>query len=146
MAVIDKDLGYKVILGRLEHLHGTVKVGYFSDSGKEPNGTTVAEVATYNEYGTGRIPARPFMRQTVDTKQNDWANLAQNIEKRVVGGMGVHQGLELIGVRAKGHMQEMIDKGDFAPNAPATIRRKKSSHPLIDTGLMREKVSFKVEE
>lgn len=146
MSVIDKDLGYKVILGRLEHLQGTVKVGFFSDSGEEPNGVTVAEVATYNEYGTGRIPARPFMRQTVDAKQGDWANLAQNVEKRVVGGMGIHQGLELIGIKAKGDTQEMIDKGDFAPNAPATIRRKKSSHPLIDTGRMRASVSFKVEE
>lgn len=146
MAVIDKDLGYKVILGRLEHLHGTVEVGYFPDSGEYKDGTTVAEVAAYNEYGTGRIPARPFMRQTVDAKQGDWANLAQNVEKRVVGGMSIHQGLELIAIRAKGHIQEMIDKGDYAPNSPATIRQKKSSHPLIDTSRMRNSVEWKIKE
>ena len=32
----------------------------------------------------------------------------------------------------------------FAPNAPFTIAKKKSSHPLIDTGAMRAAVTHKV--
>ena len=31
-------------------------------------------------------------------------------------------------------------EGDFEPNAPSTIRKKKSDKPLIDTGRMRQSV------
>jgi len=146
MAVTDVDLGYRVIIDNLCKLDGTVSVGYFSDSGAYKSGITVAEVAAKNEFGTSRIPARPFMRQTIEAHTGDWGDLAEGVERRVADGMSVAQGLELIGNQAKGHMQEMIGTGNFTPNAPSTIARKGSSQPLIDSGNMRERVSFKVEE
>jgi hypothetical protein len=40
---------------------------------------------------------------------------------------------------------EITNPGEpFVPNAPYTIRKKKSSTPLIDTGAMRAAVTYKV--
>lgn len=35
-------------------------------------------------------------------------------------------------------------RNNWAPNSPETIRRKKSSHPLIDTGELRKSISYVV--
>ena len=48
--------------------------------------------------------------------------------------------LREIAVFQKGLIQETIVEGDFEPNAPSTIRKKKSDKPLIDTGRMRQSV------
>jgi hypothetical protein len=34
--------------------------------------------------------------------------------------------------------------GDFEPNAPSTIAKKGSSHPLIDTGQEKNSVTWEV--
>ena len=47
----------------------------------------------------------------------------------------------VIGVRA---VQDKIMTGPFAPLQPRTIARKKSSRPLIDTGQLRQAVSYVV--
>ena len=41
-------------------------------------------------------------------------------------------------------MKKIFIAGTFAPDAPATARRKKSSRPLIDTGLLRQSIKYKV--
>ena len=65
--VIDINGEYQAILHRLQNMHGNVEVGIFDDGKKEPNKTSVYDVAVYNEFGTSHIPARPFMRQTSTT-------------------------------------------------------------------------------
>ena len=47
-----------------------------------------------------------------------------------------------IGAFQKGLIQERIVEGSFTTNAEATIRKKKSATPLIDTGRMRQSVNF----
>ena len=145
MAVEDIDHGYSVIIDQLSKLHGRVKVGLFADSGDE-DGTSLAEIAGYNEYGTAHIPPRPFVRQTVDKKSFDWGSAAAKLEDRVAKGMSTHQALEILGNKAEGDMKEEVTKGNFRPNAPSTIRQKGSAQPLIDTGRMRNSIKHKVEE
>ena len=41
-----------------------------------------------------------------------------------------------------GLVQEKIESGSYEPNAPSTIRKKKSDKPLIDTGRMRQSVKY----
>ena len=43
----------------------SLEVGFFDDK-KYPDGTYVAQVAVYNNYGTGNIPARPFFDEFAD--------------------------------------------------------------------------------
>lgn len=142
--VIDINGAYQATLHRLQNMHGNVEVGIFDDGKKEPNKTSVYDVAVYNEYGTSHIPARPFMRQTVDNHEQEWADMAQKLEDRVANGMSVEQALDILGNKAEGHMKETVGQGKFKPNSPKTIKRKGSAQPLIDTGLMRESITYKV--
>lgn len=146
MSVIDKDMGYQTIITHLSRLEGTVKVGIMADAGNEKDGASLVEVATYNEFGTQHIPARPFVRQTTDNNRGVWGSMAARLEGRVAHGMDPHQALEILGNKAEGDMKATIGRGHFVPNAPNTIKQKGSSRPLIDTGRMRASVSFKVEE
>ena len=146
MSVIDNDMGYQTIITNLSRLKGTVKVGIMADAGSEKDGASLAEVATYNEFGTQHIPARPFVRQTTDNNRWAWGSMSARLEDRVAQGMDPHQALEILGNKAEGDMKATIGRGHFAPNAPNTIKQKGSSQPLIDTGRMRNSVSHKVED
>ena len=52
--------------------------------------------------------------------------------------------LRKIGIVAQGDIQHEIEVLDTPPNAQSTIDRKGSSNPLIDTGEMRQAVTYKV--
>ena len=57
-------------------------------------------------------------------------------------GGTAEQSLKQIGVFGVGLVQEKIESGSYEPNAPSTIRKKKSDKPLIDTGKMRQSVKY----
>lgn len=117
-------------------------------------GLTVAQIATVHEFGrtiaTARgtivIPARSFLRAGVDEYK-------QAIQKRAtLLGTGVmllqftaFQALSLLGEYTVGVIKQRIADGILPPNAPSTIRRKRSSKPLIDTGQLRNAITYTVE-
>ena len=147
MSVEDKDLGYSMIVSGLQALDGSVSVGVFSDSGSEPDGTSLIDVAIWNEYGTSRIPQRPFMRIAADKNADKWADAAQKLSGMVAdGSIGASHAKNIIGVQAVGDIQEVIGSNALQANAPATIMRKGSAAPLIDTGRLRQSIKFKVED
>ena len=72
--VIDRDLGFNRIMRDLERLNGTeVVAGMLRDSGKAKNGASYVDIAAWNEYGTGHIPSRPFIRISADTNKQAWS-------------------------------------------------------------------------
>lgn len=122
-----------------------IKVGFLESSGGYEDGTTVAQVAAWNEYGTEHMPSRPFMRQTVkenESKINNFANA--EAAKAVVGSQNLGMSLERTGMFIKSAIQNEITDGSFTPNAASTIRKKGSSKPLIDTGRMRQSVQYEI--
>ena len=120
-----------------------VYVGFVQGKyGNYEDGTTVAQVAAWNEFGTRNMPARPFMMQTVTTRQAEIKKLFQEAGKQVLKGADAEKVYNQIGVVGKAMMQEQIVNGDFAPNAASTIRMKGSDKPLIDTGQMRQSVNY----
>ena len=115
------------------------------------DGKSIPKYAMYNEVGTAHIPPRPFMRDTVNNKQGDWkAFLESNVDydniqrDKCVSVMGV------LGEVMVADIKKKKKKGDFTPNAPATIKTKRRKgksepdHPLIDTGQMLESVISEV--
>ena len=52
--------------------------------------------------------------------------------------------LDLAGLEAESDVRNAIDNGNWTPNSPATIVRKGSSKPLIDTSTMRNRVTHVV--
>lgn len=109
-------------------------------------GSGLAVIAMANEFGTRTIPERSFFRATMDRRREHYANLLEEAVERALDGQGAQRrDLEKIGAIAVGDIQRFMTELRQPPNAPSTIRKKKSSNPLIDTGRLRRSISFKVE-
>ena len=120
-----------------------VKVGFFSTARYE-DGTPVAAVAAWNEFGTETIPERPFFRRALAEAERGIIRVLKagiDTKKMVVG----EQLAGRVGAHVTGQVMESISALDSPPNAPSTAR-KGSTNPLIDTGMMRASVGWSVEE
>lgn len=117
-----------------------VYVGFpaeFDEKVKGSESFNLASLAAVLEFGNEHIPARPFLRQTLEENQEKYTALfIQWFDQRVPAA----QIYERLAVMAQGDVQMNIVKGGWAANAKSTIKRKKSSKPLIDTGKMRQSV------
>ena len=60
------------------------------------------------------------------------------------GNEKAQQAFREIGTDVQKKVQKRIDEGQFVPNAPSTIKRKGHDHPLIDTGTMRDSISYTI--
>lgn len=135
----EKDL--KNLAGKTPFL----ELGFF-ETARYTNGDFVAQVAARNEFGTLTIPPRPFFRNVIDNEKvrARWSKqLALNIPR-----IGFKGALKIVGEEGAGEITKSINGayGEFVEDAPSTIKAKKSSQPLVDTGFMRESVDFKVGE
>ena len=119
-----------------------IAVGFIRGIDPYEDDTDLVDVAMYNEYGTSTIPPRPFLEQGIETHQRQIQQAVDNAFLTVDRGGDAETGLNQIGNVAKGAIQDEIANGEFAPNAPSTIKKKGSSRPLIDTGHMRQSVKY----
>lgn len=111
-----------------------------------PEGTRVVDVAVGNEYGTDNVPARPFLSLSSDDINNQCTPI---LEQSVVAlnnnnTQQYDQLLDVAGSLAAGIVKQQITDLRSPPNAQSTIERKGSSNPLIETGLMRQTVTYRV--
>ena len=114
-----------------------------SRDGKEEEGADLVDIAIWNELGTDRIPARPFLGQTVDQHSAQIQKAAiQFVQKLCKGQLDAQSALNNLGVLMVGYVQNQISDGDFVPNAPSTIRLKGSERPLINTKQLRGSISY----
>lgn len=110
-----------------------------------PSKADLVEIALYNELGTSTIPARPFFAQTVQVHEEEIREAAvSEAEKVLRGNEKAQQAFREIGTDVQKKVQKRIDEGQFVPNAPSTIKRKGHDHPLIDTGTMRDSISYTI--
>ena len=128
------------VLEKLKLQFGTVDVGFFKGTHTYPNGKDVTEVAKKNNEGI-KVPKRSFMIPAGDKAANKIINITVN---SIAGGMDESQALSRAGIIFKNAIQREITNLKEPPNAPSTILKKGSSNPLIDTGLMRSKVEWKL--
>ncbi len=121
-----------------------VKVGFFSTARYE-DGTPVAAVAAWNEFGTKTIPERPFFRNALAESERGVSNiLAKGIDTKK---MVVDEQLAgRVGEYVQGKIRDSITALKEPPNAPETVKRKGSSDPLLDTGTLRNSVDWEVEQ
>lgn len=143
MAVIDKitpeGKQFYQELAKLNELMSYA--GFQQGQATSDDGVDMVDIAAFNEVGTSNIPSRPFMRKSVDDNEEKIIAFCQaQLAKLCDGATTAEKILKEIAVFQKGLIQETIVEGDFKPNAPSTVRRKKSDTPLIDTGRMRQSV------
>ena len=157
MSVVTKDvdLGYKAFLREVEKAKKQpyVKIGFQEEKGNalHPGSMgekplTIVQVATFNEFGTKTAPERSFIRSTMDDKRPELVKLTKKLFNQMAAGkMSTERALKILGIKIKALIQRKITTLRQPPNKPRTIRAKKSSNPLIDTGTMRQSVTYKVE-
>jgi len=132
--IIDTDLGWEDIFQSIiEDNDKEVEVGYYNDEVED--GIGLAELATVHEFGLGN-PKRPFMRRSFDNGVKDIFRM----EKELIGSM-IDGNIDkemvhiVIGDFHKNQIQSGVveKKLGLEANAQATIDRKGSDTPLIDT-------------
>jgi hypothetical protein len=121
-----------------------VRVGYQKGKAKSDSGVDILDIAMWNELGTARAPARPFIRQSADRNKSVIEKFCSAQLKKVAQGGTAEQALNAIGVMQKGLIQDTISKSkEWAePNADITAERKGSDTPLIDTGRLMQSASY----
>lgn len=120
---------------------GGVKVG-FLEGGRYEDGTPIAAVAFWNEYGTAHIPPRPFFRTAIDNQSGAWAETLAGAVKHY--DYDTNQVMNAMGVKISEDIQQSIAGWQAPPNAESTVRKKGFDKPLIDTGVMQRAVDFEV--
>lgn len=91
------------------------------------------------------IPERSFLRSTFDEKQDEWFKFVKKqLEQVFSGRIDARTLCERLGAKMVADIQEKLTDLDTPPNAPATIAKKGSSNPLIDSGGLRMRITYKV--
>ena len=119
-----------------------VAVGFQHGDATEEDGTDICDIAAWNELGTEHIPSRPFLRKSVDENEDEINEFIDHKASELMNGASAEQTLKDIGIFQKELIQDKIEEGDFVPNAESTIRKKGSTHPLIDKGNMKNSVNY----
>lgn len=119
---------------------GSVKVGFPRGSEQD-----VLNKAFWNEYGTERIPPRPFMRNSLKKNLKKYKRFIKTKLSRITL-LRTQQTtvLNKLGLMAQGDIQTEIRVLNKPINAASTVRQKGSSNPLIDTGEMRQAVTYEI--
>jgi phage gpG-like protein len=123
-----------------------VAVGILQDD-KVNDNFTMVDLATVHEYGSkdGRIPSRSFIRSTCDAKRQDHIRLMAKLQDQfITGELSMKQALASLGEVVSKDIIQTINRGIDPANKSATIKRKKSSKPLIDTGRLKGSVTHEV--
>lgn len=113
------------------------------------DGTTVADVATYNEYGTKNIPARSFIRRTAVEDRTAIGRSARDafevLDKKPTYDSAVGA-MEKIGEDVGRMIQAKIDSSPSwaKPNAASTIAKKGFDHPLRETRKLEKSITYRV--
>ncbi|EGO5846005.1 hypothetical protein [Enterococcus faecalis] len=91
------------------------------------------------------IPERSFIRSTFDEQSRAWSDYALTLVKKLIDGkMTATELMNRLGLRMQRDIQRTIRNLSDPPNSPITTNNKKSSNPLIDTGKLRQSVTYKV--
>lgn len=117
-----------------------LKVGIF-ESAKYDDGTPVAQVAFWQEFGTAKIPMRPFLRNAIAKNERKWGD---SVKTALIGTNDGEKALKMLGEIMRGDIVLSLTNLNTPPNAPSTIKQKGSSNPLIDTGLLRNSISWEL--
>lgn len=139
------DMGIDKVLENVIELGGKqVKVGIQAGSGSH-DGVDILDIAIYNHFGTRNIPSRPFVSDCFDKNQGQISEAKKRIVYRVMEGMPASAGMAQLGQWYQDVLKGHIRNGGWVPNAPATVKRKGSSRPLIDTGQLVNSVRWEIE-
>lgn len=122
-----------------------LEVGFFEEARYE-DGTQVAQVAQWNFEGTSSHPPRPAFQQSIlaPIERNQYKKMFDAAIGQAIKTGSFLNAYKAIGFQLQAILKQSITEWSTPPNSPRTIAEKGFNDPLIDTGLMRDSVDFKV--
>ena len=106
-----------------------VVVGY-SDSDMHRSGLSMSELAAIMTYGTYTIPARPHLEEGLFYGQT----AIRAAMKRYLSENRRRRNPSELGETMVEAVKDYVYSGELEPNAPSTVRKKKSAQPLVEMG------------
>ncbi len=109
-----------------------------------------AALGLIHEFGSisKNIPARSFLRMPIMMKGKDiTTQMSGSSVRNAVESGNFKKVFQILGIIGEGLVKSAFSTGGFgqwAENKPATIRRKGSAAPLIDTGQLRRSITSDV--
>lgn len=117
----------------------TVLVGIHEDAPQVEGGDiTMAQLGAVLHFGNQNIPSRPWLDVGVQSGSADYLSIIEN------NSDDMDNALNMIGSIAVGKVQQYMTELQDPPNAPSTVKKKGSSNPLIDTGALRQSVTYSI--
>lgn len=144
IVTLKEELSDVVIKVGIQAKDKTVKRG--KDGGIRNTDQPLAAIAAIHEFGLGGMPQRSFLRSAFDENKPMINKMGDHIVNSAIKGISTETALDQLGNVVQGMVQKKIVDGPFVPNSPATIKRKKSSRPLIDTGHLRQSILYVIEK
>ncbi|MCZ6161935.1 hypothetical protein [Campylobacter ureolyticus] len=127
----------------------SILIGITQKSDKRSDGMNNATLAMIHEFGSPKhnIAERSFLRVPLSQNQEQILSLAkEEICKALSSGTSVIRPLEEIGVFSSNLCKMAITDGLTPALKPATIKRKKSSKPLIDTSNLLNSITWEIRD
>jgi hypothetical protein len=130
-----------------------VTIGFQGESGsaihENGDGASVANVASWMEYGTESVPARPFLRTTFSRYSDKFQSaLKKAVSDLIDRRKSLETALEPVGELGVASVRDIIDTAATwaEPLSAGTVKSKGHSSPLVDTGQMRATVSWAIRD
>lgn len=108
---------------------------------------SLLQVAIVHEFGGGHVPARSFIRATIDEKKAEIRAEQEKALRAVLAGTVTEEAaLQRLGAFVVGLMQARIVAGIAPPLAASTLKKKgRKTTPLIATGQLRSSLTYAVQ-
>lgn len=142
----DTDRGYRAFA---ESLRALAAQGVELAVGlpKERTPADLIAIAAYNENGTATIPARPFLRTTLDRNGSRYSRRISDALGAAIDGWRSGRDtlpaeMERLGREIVTDIQGTIQNGMRPANAASTLRRKQDDRPLIRTGRLLRGITY----
>ncbi len=151
--VIVKDRGLNTILRNMGTFDGMqVRVGIQGpEAGAIEHGESDlsnVELGVIHEFGASGagIPERSFVRATFDARVRAWTRLLGKVAQKIydTSPTSPDRLLGIVGEKVRSDIVNMINQGIPPALKPATIARKGSSKPLIDTGQLKGSITWRI--
>ena len=109
------------------------------------NGVSVQKYTLYNNEGTKKgIPARPFWNDTFENEANIFSIVRGQVNEIFNSDEPIAI-LHRIGKLLVKEVQQSILDGSYAPNNPATLKKKGSNKkPLVDEQILLRSIDYEV--
>ena len=92
-----------------------------------------------------QIPERSFIRSGYDTNKNNMIGKIEPLLEKVISlELSVDAFFNTMGEYIVGLIQDYLTSLKSPPNSPVTIQNKGSSNPLVNTGRLRQSITYKV--